>query len=90
MTTALGFIRFKLFTISDKMNFGADDDGAAADLSRGILNIQKYKIWVFMERLSGSTGFGYKSNGQFSFLPETSNKKRRLEIGIYGRSEWHD
>ena len=72
------------------MNFGVVDDWVVADLSKGILNIQKYKILgVFMEILSGSTGFGYKSNGQFSFLLETSNKKR-LKIGIYGRNEWHD
>lgn len=42
LTTALGF-RYKLY-ISDKMNFGVVDDGVVADLSKGILNIQKYKI----------------------------------------------
>lgn len=42
LTNALGF-RYKLY-ISDKMNFGVVDDGVVADLSKGILNIQKYKI----------------------------------------------
>ena len=88
LTIVLGF-RYKLY-ISDKMNFGVVDDWVVADLSKGILNIfRNIKFWVFMEILSGSTGFGYKSNGQFSFLLETSNKKR-LKIGIYGRNEWHD